>query len=199
MQKRKPIAAKATLAKNIRSKTIFSKDFRVIKRKSNYTMINFRKISFIIYFTAFSLIGNAQSNHDLQDLEIALPSLAGDTVRLSSLHGKVVLIDFWASWCGPCRTSNKNLAKLYEKYKDKGFEIFGVSLDQKTKAWQKAVKKDKIKWIQVNDGGGWESATARRWKIYQIPTSYLLDKDGLLIAFDPEVKDLEKILREILN
>jgi glutathione peroxidase-family protein len=88
---------------------------------------------------------------------------------------------------------------LYEKYKDKGFEIFGVSLDEDQKKWEKAVKKDKIKWTQVIDDGGWRGVTATRWNIFQIPTSYLIDKDGTLIARDPEIKDLEKFLEELLN
>jgi len=163
-------------------------------------MINFRKISFLILsLLIFSFMGKTQTKHTIYNIEIALPSLAGDTTRLSSLEGKVILIDFWASWCGPCRSSNRHLVKLYEKYNAKGFEIFGVSLDENLKKWEKAVKKDKIKWTQVNDNGGWQGVTATRWNIFQIPTSYLINKDGKLIARDPEIADLEKILDELLN
>jgi thiol-disulfide isomerase/thioredoxin len=125
--------------------------------------------------------------------------LNGDTLKLSSFNGKVILIDFWASWCGPCRVSNRQLVKLYDKYREKGFEIFGVSLDENKDKWAKAVKKDKIKWIQVNDDGGWESETALKWGLYYIPASYLIDRNGKLIARDPEMKDLEKILEELLD
>ena len=147
----------------------------------------------------FSIKGSAQPRFGKQAMEIALPSLAGDTIQLSSLKGKIVLIDFWASWCGPCRYSNKRLVKLYDKYKDKGFEIYGISLDEGKKSWERAVKKDKITWIQVNDDRGKDSQIAADWNIYQIPTSYVMDKDGTLIAMDLDDKALEKLLKDILN
>jgi peroxiredoxin len=131
--------------------------------------------------------------------EIALPTVNGDTLRLSSLKGKVVLLDFWASWCGPCRASNKNLVKLYSKFKSKGFEIFGVSLDDDKGNWKKAIQKDKINWLQVNERGGWDAQTAARWNINAIPTSYLIDKEGKLVAMDLLAKDLEKMLKDILE
>src|SRR4030088_3265450 len=83
--------------------------------------------------------------------EISLPDTKGNSVNLSSFRGKIVLIDFWASWCGPCRQANPGVVKLYNKYKDKGFEVFGVSLDSKKNDWLKAIKHDKLKYIQVND------------------------------------------------
>jgi peroxiredoxin len=131
--------------------------------------------------------------------EIALPGVNGDTIRLSSLKGKVVLLDFWASWCSPCRSSNKQLTKLYPKYKEKGFEILGISLDDDNDKWVKAVKKDKISWLQVIDAGGWETPTALKWGIYALPTSFLVDKDGKLLAMDLEGKDLEKALKYLLE
>lgn len=130
--------------------------------------------------------------------DIALPTAAGDTVKLSSLRGKVVLIDFWASWCGPCRVSNKQLVKIYPKYKDKGFEILGVSLDENAAQWKKAVGKDKISWLQVNDNGGWDAKTVQAWQISAIPTSFLVDKDGRLIGMDLPPKELEKALEALL-
>lgn len=131
--------------------------------------------------------------------EIALPSAAGDTIKLSSLKGKVVLLDFWASWCGPCRVANKGLVKLYDKFKKKGFEIYSVSLDEQKEAWVKAIKKDKISWLQVIDNGGWETPTASKWRVSALPTSYLIDKEGRMVAMDLEGKDLEKALKDMLG
>jgi thiol-disulfide isomerase/thioredoxin len=131
--------------------------------------------------------------------EISLISPNGDTVSLSSLQGKVVLIDFWASWCGPCRQSNRHLVKLYSKYKSKGFEIFGVSLDENKKDWMKAIKQDRINWLQVIDNRGWQAQTAIDWNLYQIPTSYLINKDGIIVGVDLEKNDLEKALKDLLG
>ena len=108
-------------------------------------------LSVVLLITQVLLAQPRQGN---DAFEIALPSLNGDTLKLSSLKGKVVLLDFWASWCGPCRSANKDMAKVYSKFKDKGFEIFSVSLDDSKNAWEKAVKKDKITWFQVNDMPG---------------------------------------------
>ena len=163
-------------------------------------MINVRTILFFIIFQVFLFYrGDTQNLYNFQNLEIALPSIKGDTVRLSAFKGRVVLIDFWASWCGPCRTANKTLVKLYDKYKAKGFEIFGVSMDENLNAWAKAVSKDKISWVQVIDRGGWEGGTALSWNVYRLPTSYLVDKEGKLIARDPDKKELVKLLDNILN
>lgn len=141
----------------------------------------------------------AQPVYGGEAYEIALPTIKGDTIKLSSLRGKVVLLDFWTSWCGPCRVSNRGLAKIYSKYKDDGFEIFGVSLDDSKSAWKKAVEKDKVKWLQVNEAGGGEATTARKWGIYAFPTTYLINKDGILIGMDLEPKELEMALKNLLK
>lgn len=156
------------------------------------------KYLLLVGFVLFSSVAKTQVKYGDMAPEIALPSASGDTIRLSSLKGKVVLLDFWASWCRPCRASNKELVKMYSKYKDKGFEIFGVSLDDDLGDWKEAMKKDKINWLQVNDPGRFDSKVAQRWDIYAIPTSYLIDKTGKLIAMDLIGKDLEKALKELL-
>src|SRR6478752_5344991 len=142
-----------------------------------------------------SLNGYAQPKIGEQVQEIALKNANGDAEKLSDLRGKLVLIDFWASWCGPCRHSNKDLVKLYSKYKTKGFEIYGISIDDDTDAWKKAIASDRIAWKQVNDQGGGESSLTNTWKIEVIPSSFLLDKDGKLIAKDPTPGEIEHYLK----
>jgi thiol-disulfide isomerase/thioredoxin len=163
-------------------------------------MSNQKFLSLIVFsFVLFQSVVAQPPRQGMPAAEIALPSVNGDTLRLSSLKGKVVLIDFWASWCGPCRSSNRSLVKLYSKYKSKGFEILGISLDESDDAWKKAIAKDKISWLQVIDHGGWEAKTAANWNIMALPTSYLMDKDGRLIAMDLDKKQLESALKELLD
>jgi peroxiredoxin len=133
-------------------------------------------------------------------LDFTLPDAKGDSIRLSSLKGKVLLLDFWASWCAPCRFSNKNLTKLYGKYKDQGFEILGVSLDDNGNAWKKAVNKDKISWLQIRDSGGWDAAiSATKWQVDAIPASFLIDKNGNVVAINAEKQELENKIRQLLG
>jgi glutathione peroxidase-family protein len=163
-------------------------------------MINLK--SFLIgCCITFAVSAKAQMQPNITDsrLDFSLPDLKGDSIRLSSMKGKVFLLDFWASWCVPCRFSNKQLVKLYAKYKDKGFEILGVSLDDNKNAWKKAVSKDKITWLQINDNGGWDALSAIKWNINAIPASFLIDKAGNVVAFDPEKQELESKIRQLLG
>jgi len=164
-------------------------------------MINLKKTVSLFILSLFAILANAQTQPDISDprLEIALPKVNGDTLRLSSLKGKVILLDFWASWCGPCRSSNRQLVKLYSRYKNKGFEILGISLDENKKDWIKAINKDKITWLQINDAGGWDAKTAIDWNVFQIPTSFLVDKNGKIVAMDLEKGELEKALVNLLG
>jgi peroxiredoxin len=153
----------------------------------------------IALFVLTSLSVKAQPKQGMQAFEISLPSLNGDTINLSSLKGKVVLLDFWASWCKPCRSANKKLSNLYPKFKDKGFEIFAVSMDKEKTDWKNAVKQDKASWIQVLNGSGFESKLAEQWELFAIPTSFLIDKDGKLVAMDLEEKELEKAIKLLID
>ncbi len=114
--------------------------------------------------------------------DIILNNPEDKEVALSSLKGNVVLIDFWASWCGPCRRENPNVVRLYEKYKDKGFEIFGVSLDSKKDRWIQAIAADGLTWPQVSDLRGWQSNPAKVYGVRSIPTTVLIDADGNVLA-----------------
>ncbi|ALJ00559.1 TlpA disulfide reductase family protein [Rufibacter tibetensis] len=131
--------------------------------------------------------------------DIKLPSPAGPEIALTSLRGKYVLIDFWASWCGPCRQENPNVVRMYNKYKDKGFEIFGVSLDQDRGKWLKAIENDKLTWPHVSDLKGWESSAASLYGITAIPQTVLLDKEGKIIAKNLRGAALEEKLASLLN
>jgi thiol-disulfide isomerase/thioredoxin len=131
--------------------------------------------------------------------DIKLPSPEGAEVALSSLKGKYVLIDFWASWCGPCRQENPNVVRMYNKYKDKGFEIFGVSLDQDKGKWLKAIANDKLTWPHVSDLKGWESSAATLYGITAIPQTVLLDKEGKIIAKNLRGAALEEKLASLLQ
>ncbi|MBK6397953.1 MAG: AhpC/TSA family protein [Bacteroidetes bacterium] len=114
--------------------------------------------------------------------EITLNNFEGKPVSLSSLKGKVVLIDFWASWCAPCRIENPDIVAAYEKLKGKDFEIYGISLDNNIEAWNEAVIRDKIKWIQVSDLLRWESPVVKQYQVQAIPFNILIDREGKIIA-----------------
>lgn len=141
----------------------------------------------------------AQPGVGQQAYDISLPDAKGAIQKLSDHRGKVVLVDFWASWCGPCRKANPDLAVLYSKYRDKGFEIFGVSIDDEKKAWKKAIVADGIAWKQVNEKGGWDAPVALKWKLEQIPASFLLDQEGKVVAIDPSKQDIESYLKTVLK
>ncbi|MET0300172.1 MAG: TlpA disulfide reductase family protein [Flavitalea sp.] len=131
--------------------------------------------------------------------EISLRDTAGHFVSLSSLKGRVVLIDFWASWCVPCRKSNPALLKIYDKYKAKGFEIYGISIDQNINAWKNAILSDGITWMHVNDNQGWDASVTTDWKVDFIPASFLVSKTGVLVAADPNHRKLGKYLKKNLK
>ena len=123
----------------------------------------------------------------------------GKMVSLSDLKGKYVLLDFWASWCGPCRGENPNVVAAFNKYKDKGFTVFGVSLDQNKDKWLGAIKSDNLTWTHVSDLKGWGNEVAKMYGISSIPQNLLLDKDGKILAKNLRGADLEAKLAEIFK
>lgn len=121
--------------------------------------------------------------------DIALPGLDGKEIKLSDLKGQIVLVDFWASWCGPCRRENPNVIRAYKKYQKAkfksadGFEVFSISLDKNQKAWEAAIKKDGLFWdYHVSDLKGWSSEAAGLYRVSSIPTSFLIDENGIIIG-----------------
>jgi peroxiredoxin len=131
--------------------------------------------------------------------EIELPNPDGQLIKLSSLRGKYVLVDFWAKWCGPCRKENPNVVKAYNKYKDKGFEVLGVSLDRNREDWIQAINEDGLTWTQVSDLKYFDSKAANDYNISAIPFSILLDKEGKIIAKNLRGAALDKKLQEVLG
>ena len=150
-----------------------------------------------IYTQYTSEKGNIRLTAGVQAPEIDLPSPNGTNIKLSSLRGKVVLIDFWASWCSPCRRANPHVVSVYNKYHAKGFEVFGVSLDKDKASWVKAIADDGLIWNQVSDLKYWQSEAGRAYGVGSIPHTVLIDGEGKIIAIGLRGASLDAKLKEI--
>jgi len=127
------------------------------------------------------------------------PTLIGGKMKLSDLRGKYVLLDFWASWCAPCRQENPNIVRIHNTYKNKNFTVLGVSLDNTKADWEKAVKADNLAWNHVSELMQWDSKIARDYQVESIPSSFLLDPQGKIIAKNLRGSDLEVFLKKTLK
>jgi peroxiredoxin len=131
------------------------------------------------------------------DFEASTPE--GKTIRLSDLLGKYVLLDFWASWCGPCRLENPNILENYHRFRDKNFTVVSFSLDNNAGAWKQAIEKDQLDWYHASDGKDWHSGIVQQFLVPSIPKSYLLDPQGRIIAVDLRGPELGKELEKLFN
>jgi thiol-disulfide isomerase/thioredoxin len=169
-----------------------------------YTILIFASILFLVSLPAQTQnvgleVGNTAP-------EISLPDPSGKVIKLSDLRGNVVFLDFWASWCLPCRKENPRIRKIYEKYNKsdfktaKGFEVYSVSLDKNKTDWTTAINKDKLEWsAHVSELNHWQSSAAKTYHINAIPMNFLIDENGIIIAKGLNSKELEEKLETLLK
>jgi peroxiredoxin len=152
----------------------------------------------VLLFSLIISISTATAQMKIGDSlpDFELKNNKESTINLVSLKGKTVLIDFWASWCSPCRLANKKLAPLYNEYKDENFEIVGISLDRDKTKWINAIQKDKLAYDQLIDAKGFDAKSALLFGVEELPNSYLFDASGKLVAINPTE---EQILMQIKN
>lgn len=178
-----------------------------------------RKPTLLILFAALSLVGlsfaegifeaetqNQGPNVGEKAPEISLPDPEGEVRKLSDLKGKVVLVDFWAAWCRPCRMENPNVVRIYKEYRNKqfkygeGFEVYSVSLDRNKTDWTRAIQQDGLLWDNhVSDLKFWGSEAARTYNINAIPATFLIDENGVILARNLRGKALENALQKMLE
>ena len=148
-----------------------------------------------------SLFGYQYGGLNIGDMapEFSIESSDGTFFKLSDFKGKVVLLDFWASWCRPCRTENPNVVRLYNKYKNQNFTVYSVSFDQQKEKWLNAIKQDQLTWPNhVSELTGWKSTPGEKYGVTSIPKTFLIDKNGIIIDYDLRGEALEKKLLEVL-
>ena len=155
-----------------------------------------RKLFITFFIIVNTFILNAQIKVGDKLPAITLKSISNSDVNLTSFQGKYILIDFWASWCGPCRLGNKKLVKLHNEVSSDKMEIIGISIDTDTNKWLKAVEKDKIKFTQLIDSKGFDAETAIQFGVEELPSKYLFNQEGILIAKNPTEEEIIKLIQK---
>jgi peroxiredoxin len=168
-----------------------------LNKNINFTAVRLLTIAIFLFINTFVY---SQLEKGQFAPEIYLANKNGVKMSLNSLKGKVVLVDFWASWCMPCRIANVSLVNTYMKYNSKGFEIYSVSIDTERDLWLKAIEKDQMPWeYHVTDLLGWKSDVPTKYGVEAIPAAFLIDKNGVIVEIDISVEDLEQELDKLLN
>ena len=161
-----------------------------------------KKMYFLIFSILVSVTLSAQQigiNIGNKAPELTGNSPDGKTIRLSDTKGKLVLLDFWAAWCSPCRAENPNVVEAYKKYHDKGFDVFGVSFDKDKASWEKAIADDQLTWTQVSDLKYWSSEAGKLYGIQSIPQNVLISPEGIIIDKNLRGEALQLKLQELLD
>ncbi len=187
---------KSVIAAFLALQNIFSIDFEELQKMNK----NFdASIANSVYVKKLKereeVLGKVQIGQQAPDF--SLPNPEGKEVALKELRGKVVLVDFWASWCRPCRLENPNVVAAYKKFSPKGFTVLGVSFDEDKDKWVEAIKKDGLTWTHVSDLKGWQNAAGKLYGIMSVPSNVLLDKEGKIIAKNLREAELHKKLEEV--
>lgn len=152
-----------------------------------------KKIILLLFFLSFGLQAQIKVGDSMPTF--TLKNASNEEVSNTSFKNKYVLVDFWASWCGPCRQGNKELVKLYKDSDPSKFEILGISVDTDLTKWKKAIEKDNIKFTQLIDPNGFDAKTALLFGVEALPNQYLFDKNGILIAINPTLEEIQNSIK----